>query len=361
MLASCIARSKKQRKGDDELPDATKSQSSIKSLTSQFKDMALKASGSYRQCHDSCTSANPQVMLQPQSNSDRFRWSLRRSGSLNSSSSRQWGKEMEARLKGISSVGSIQRSFSSGRRLESPVVFVPENEPKEWVAQVEPGILIDFISLPKGGNDLKRIRFSREMYNKLQAQKWWIENCDRVAELYNVQKLNQRTFPMSTPPRSADEGVKIESIDCNPTAYYKETTRGIHISNGMGLGSSPESFEHHFSQSSHHQGSTGLTSTPKLSSISGTKTETSSVDMSLRTSSSRDADHSDEVSLSNASDLETEWVEEDEPGVYITIRALSNGTRELRRVRFSREKFGEMHAKMWWEKNRGRIHAQYLS
>lgn len=46
------------------------------------------------------------------------------------------------------------------------------------------------------------------------------------------------------------------------------------------------------------------------------------------TCSSRD------VSVSNASDIESEWIEEDEPGVYITIRQLLDGTRELRRVRF---------------------------
>ena len=34
-----------------------------------------------------------------------------------------------------------------------------EEEPKEWVAQVEPGVLITFVSLPRGGNHLKRIRF----------------------------------------------------------------------------------------------------------------------------------------------------------------------------------------------------------
>ena len=39
------------------------------------------------------------------------------------------------------------------------MLFVEENEPKEWVAQVEPGVLITFVSLPRGGNDLKRIRF----------------------------------------------------------------------------------------------------------------------------------------------------------------------------------------------------------
>lgn len=56
--------------------------------------------------------------------------------------------------------------------------------------------------------------------------------------------------------------------------------------------------------------------------------EMSSVEASRTTTSSRD------VSVSNASDIESEWIEEDEPGVYITIRQLLDGTRELRRVRF---------------------------
>jgi len=34
-----------------------------------------------------------------------------------------------------------------------------DGEAREWVAQVEPGVLITFVSLAQGGNDLKRIRF----------------------------------------------------------------------------------------------------------------------------------------------------------------------------------------------------------
>ncbi|KAF0934136.1 hypothetical protein E2562_022822 [Oryza meyeriana var. granulata] len=61
----------------------------------------------------------------------------------------------------------------------------------------------------------------------------------------------------------------------------------------------------------------------------------------------------------NASELEvTEWVIQDEPGVYITVRELADGTRELRRVRFSRERFAELNAKLWWEENKERIQAQ---
>ncbi|OMO93576.1 hypothetical protein COLO4_16844 [Corchorus olitorius] len=83
----------------------------------------------------------------------------------------------------------------------------------------------------------------------------------------------------------------------------------------------------------------------------------SAYDASRTTTSSRDEPS---VSVSNASEMEAEWVEQDEPGVYITIRQLADGTRELRRVRFSRERFGEVNAKQWWEENRERIQAQYL-
>lgn len=98
--------------------------------------------------------------------------------------------------------------------------------------------------------------------------------------------------------------------------------------------SSSDSVENTQKKSGCYHESVGLNSTPKLSSISAAKTETSSVDASARSSYSRDIDHSGELSVSNASDLETEWVEQDEAGVYITVRALPGGGRELRRVRF---------------------------
>jgi hypothetical protein len=108
-----------------------------------------------------------------------------------------------------------------------------------------------------------------------------------------------------------------------------------HFQRPVGMGySSSDSLDHHPMQSRHYYDTAVLSSTPKLSSISGAKTETSSVDGSVRTSSSREADRSGELSVSNASDAESEWVEQDEPGVYITIRALPGGARELRRVRF---------------------------
>uniref|UniRef100_A0A453FWZ5 BRX domain-containing protein n=1 Tax=Aegilops tauschii subsp. strangulata TaxID=200361 RepID=A0A453FWZ5_AEGTS len=75
---------------------------------------------------------------------------------------------------------------------------------REWVAQVEPGVQITFVSLAGGaGNDLKRIRFSREMYYKWQAQRWCGDNNERIMELYNVRRFTRQVLP--DPPRDDDD------------------------------------------------------------------------------------------------------------------------------------------------------------
>lgn len=61
----------------------------------------------------------------------------------------------------------------------------------------------------------------------------------------------------------------------------------------------------------------------------------------------------------NASQAEAEWTEQYEPGVYITLIALQDGSRYLKRVRFSRRKFGERQAELWWLENRERVHERY--
>ncbi|XP_027338952.1 protein Brevis radix-like 4 isoform X1 [Abrus precatorius] len=337
-MLTCIARPKTQSEAKGQ---------GVKSLTGQIKDMALKASGAYKHCAP-CATQSQLKSDAAESDSDSERWR------------RRWGKQMEARLKGISSGEGTPSS--SGRRLV--VVLEEEEQPKEWVAQVEPGVLITFVSLPRGGNHLKRIRFSRDIFNKWQAQRWWAENYDKVMELYNVQRLNRQAFPLPTPPRSEDESSKRESIEeipLTPPMTRERPPCNLYRPTGMGMGySSSDSLDHQSMHSKHYYDPNGVNSTPKVSTISAAKTEISSMDASIRSSSSREADHSEDLSVSNASDLDTEWVEQDEPGVYITIRALPGGKKELRRVRFSREMFGEMHARLWWEENRARIHEQYL-
>ncbi|KAK6138227.1 hypothetical protein DH2020_028030 [Rehmannia glutinosa] len=56
---------------------------------------------------------------------------------------------------------------------------------------------------------------------------------------------------------------------------------------------------------------------------------------------------------------ENEWVEQDEPGVYITLTSLPGGLKDLKRVRFSRKRFSEKQAEQWWAENRARIYEQY--
>lgn len=56
------------------------------------------------------------------------------------------------------------------------------------------------------------------MFNKRQAQRWWAENCDKVMELYNVQRFNHQGVPQGpqpVQPRSGDE-VSLKS----PLATY---------------------------------------------------------------------------------------------------------------------------------------------
>ncbi|KAL9228519.1 hypothetical protein vseg_004092 [Gypsophila vaccaria] len=330
----------------------------IKTLTTQIKGMALRATEAYKSCTP-CAGGNHIRRSCEESNGGG---GYRRADVTTTSSTRIWRKELDGRVvikggkgMGVSSSGEGTPVSVSGRT--ESVAFMEENEPKEWVAQVEPGVLITFVSIPQGGNDLKNIRFSRDLFNKLQAQKWWAENFDKVTELYNVQKFNQQCVPQATPLQSEDENSKIKSVlgsPATPPLSKERLPRDLH--RPPQLANSPsDSLDHR-----QHCESYGLASTPKLSSISASKTEISSIDVSARSSLSRDLGHSGELSVSNVSDTETEWVEQDEPGIYITIRALPTGTRELRRVRFSREKFGETHAKVWWEENKARIQEQYL-
>ncbi|KAF7812954.1 PH, RCC1 and FYVE domains-containing protein 1 [Senna tora] len=65
------------------------------------------------------------------------------------------------------------------------------------------------------------------------------------------------------------------------------------------------------------------------------------------------------VMAANSNQIEAEWIEQYEPGVYITLMALRDGTRDLKRVRFSRRRFGEHQAETWWSENREKVYERY--
>ncbi|GJR80291.1 putative reverse transcriptase domain, reverse transcriptase zinc-binding domain protein [Tanacetum coccineum] len=45
---------------------------------------------------------------------------------------------------------------------------------------------------------------SREIFNKWQAERWWSENCEKIMEVYNVQRFNQQGVPLLSTSRSED-------------------------------------------------------------------------------------------------------------------------------------------------------------
>ncbi|CAA6655823.1 unnamed protein product [Spirodela intermedia] len=67
--------------------------------------------------------------------------------------------------------------------------------------------------------------------------------------------------------------------------------------------------------------------------------------------------HLAESNASNPS--KTEWIEQDEPGVYITFMILPSGRKGLKRVRFSRRQFSEKEAEKWWKENQIRVYVKY--
>lgn len=73
-----------------------------------------------------------------------------------------------------------------------------------------------------------------------------------------------------------------------------------------------------------------------------------------RSDSIRTADPIRSVSDPGPDDA-AEWVEEVEPGVFLTVAVDAAGRHVLRRVRFSRRRFGDGEANEWWAKHRARV------
>ncbi|XP_061354327.1 protein BREVIS RADIX-like [Gastrolobium bilobum] len=202
----------------------------------------------------------------------------------------------------------IGNTTPGGRQPQPPagsVALVDMTGSNEWIAQMEPGVHITVVSLPTGGNDLKRIHFCRDMFDKSRAQRWWAENCDMIRELLNIQTLNQRVF--ITPARSDDNENSGESEQDIPMASMlnMDSTRGNFHAPAGNMG--------------YFHGGISRANNP------------------------------------TDNDMDAEWVEQDDPGVSITVKRSANGTRQICRIKFSREIFDADAAKDWWLRNRFEI------
>lgn len=134
----------------------------------QIKDMALKVSGAYKQCKPSGSSSYKKGQ-RPYPDSDAASEGVPYPylGGASSSSTPAWdftssshhpGTRFDSRFSGLVRGDQTPGGMSISAQ-SCDVVLEDEDEPKEWMAQVEPGVHITFVSLPNGGNDLKRIRF----------------------------------------------------------------------------------------------------------------------------------------------------------------------------------------------------------
>ncbi|KAG6529365.1 hypothetical protein ZIOFF_011563 [Zingiber officinale] len=371
-MLACIACTKHEPEdvADGSAARPSPAKDTVKSLTSQLKDMVLKFSGTHRHCKGRSTdfAKHTRRFHHSPDHGERDGLSCIDGGSRGYDYLRAEASSSSVSVCGLSS------SYNVLAEEGEFAVEEEEGEVREWTAQVDPGVQITFVSLPGGaGNDLKRIRFNREMFDKWQAQRWWGENYDRVVQLYNVRRFSRQAFP--TPPCRSDEAELVVQHDHqwlgsqdglirNTYGLPPPVAGSVHGGISMGLkGGGPYHSPPVPDPSQHlllsHYFNPAYGAAPATGVVTGVKGESSSIDASRTTTSSRDEVAS--VSISNASDLDvTEWVEQVEPGVCITLRELSDGTRELRRVRFSREKFGEMRAKIWWEENIERIQAQFL-
>ncbi|KAL8142343.1 hypothetical protein V2J09_015375 [Rumex salicifolius] len=71
---------------------------------------------------------------------------------------------------------------------------------------------------------------------------------------------------------------------------------------------------------------------------------------------------SDQTTLAHGTKQQTEkseWVIQDEQGVYVTLSSLTGGGTELKRVRFSRKRFSEEQAEKWWNEHSSSICERY--
>ncbi|XP_038692869.1 PH, RCC1 and FYVE domains-containing protein 1-like isoform X2 [Tripterygium wilfordii] len=166
----------------------------IKSLTAQLKDMAERlpvgaswnvklpsftSFGSSPASHDvsnlSIDRLNGQIFQEPESNTTNSPLLTNGSSTANTRSS------------GYNKQRVSEATVRNGSRTKDG----ESRHDGEWVEQDEPGVYITLTSLPGGGKDLKRVRFSRKRFSDKQAEQWWAENRARVYEQHNVQTVDK--------------------------------------------------------------------------------------------------------------------------------------------------------------------------
>ncbi|KAK1551946.1 hypothetical protein Q3G72_007783 [Acer saccharum] len=143
----------------DEAEKCKSAKEVIKSLTAQLKEMAQKIPEADSPSFTTDSAAKHISGVRNMFKNDKYKTST--TSSENESNG-----------------NSANRILSHGAKAQT--------EKPEWVVQDEPGVYITLSSLPGGGNELKRVRFSRKHFTEQEAEKWWGVNGDRVCERYSI-------------------------------------------------------------------------------------------------------------------------------------------------------------------------------
>jgi len=98
-----------------------------------------------------------------------------------------------------------------GLRTAADVVLFLQGE---WTEMVQPGVFVTLFSNPSGDTELKGVKFSSRLFSKGQAELWWKENREKVAEQFLYQAVSSPPLsvaPSTSAPRGSSAQVSNRS------------------------------------------------------------------------------------------------------------------------------------------------------
>ncbi|KAI3496446.1 hypothetical protein L1887_38810 [Cichorium endivia] len=223
----------------------------------------------------------------------------------------------------------------------------------EFIEQYEPGVYIYLVYLPDGTTDLTKVRFSRRKFSEHQAERWWSENRERVYKRYNVVIITSPVSSATAGPSMSGEFVATSEM-CSDSNSKEHPTRAedvvdvdsvvtlqekVNIENSVGVQMEINSHVAEAVESN--------------DSLSPQEEENNNVKLRILVSEVSD------TTTATTNQVVGEWVDQYEPGVYIYLVSLPDGTSDLKKVRFSRRIFSEHQAERWWSENREQVYKRY--
>ncbi|CAB4268476.1 unnamed protein product [Prunus armeniaca] len=226
------------------------------------------------------------------------------------------------------------------------------------------------LTLPKVVDDAKRTNDSlSEEVLKLRAQ---VEDLTRKAQLQDIEMERTTQQLKEALTVAGEETTKCKAakeVIKSLTAQLKEMAERLPIGTARNIDTRPldsPSPTHEVSTAAIEKTSSPLTFHEPYSVVSNSLTISDlPKSYNYHTSNHTEVTHSEATARHKNRGTKTEathgveWVEQDEPGVYITLVSLPGGVKDLKRVRFSRKRFSEKQAEQWWAANRGRVYQQY--